>query len=353
MKRWLFTALSFAAVIGVSIYAVASGAPEGVDLAIPPQAHFLAFLAFAVELGARSLKLSWSAKAVGTTLPFVTALRTSLGGDFGASITPARVGAEPARYLILAEAGIGASDALVILYAELFFEMLSLAAVVVLLMVVFDATSIASVTMMSVIGGYAAFVLGVGAIGVLLARRRVDAEPPTWARRLRLHGKRWESVQAWLARLRMTVDAFRRMRPGWGALSLLASVTHVAVRLTVLPAIVYSATKASVPLAPLAVWPMGIIYGAGVVPAPGGGGAVELAFRATLGRVIPASVFGAALVWWRFYTFYLYIALGALVAGNTALRAVREVEDVEEELERSADTPSAGVDSQVESRSAK
>jgi hypothetical protein len=61
---------------------------------------------------------------------------------------------------------------------------------------------------------------------------------------------------------------------------------------------------------------------------------VELAFRAALGRVIPPGLFAASLVWWRFYTFYLYIALGALVAGNTALRAVREAEEVEEELER-------------------
>jgi uncharacterized membrane protein YbhN (UPF0104 family) len=82
------------------------------------------------------------------------------------------------------------------------------------------------------------------------------------------------------------------------------------------------------------IWPLGIIYGAGVVPAPGGGGAVELAFRAALGRVIPAAVFASALVWWRFYTFYLYIAVGALVAGNLALKAVRDVEEAEEELER-------------------
>ncbi|HKN64825.1 MAG TPA: hypothetical protein VJW73_01025, partial [Gemmatimonadaceae bacterium] len=69
-------------------------------------------------------------------------------------------------------------------------------------------------------------------------------------------------------------------------------------------------------------------------PAPGGGGAVELAFRAALGSVIPAHVFPAALLWWRFYTFYIYIALGAIVAGRIALRAVRKTEEMEEELER-------------------
>jgi hypothetical protein len=36
------------------------------------------------------------------------------------------------------------------------------------------------------------------------------------------------------------------------------------------------------------------------------------------------SVLGGALVWWRFYTFYLYVVLGALAAGSTVLRALRE-----------------------------
>jgi uncharacterized protein (TIRG00374 family) len=282
---------------------------------------------------ARSFKLTWSAKAVGTRLPFGTSVRTSLGGDFGAAITPARAGAEPARFLILAEAGIPAADAMVILYAELFFEMISLAVVVVAIALIFDASSNAFLAMVGVVGGYAAFVLGLGALAVVLANRNLGDEPPSWAIRLRLHGKRWEIVQRWFGRVRTVVQAFKTMHRGWATASLLASIVHVAVRFTILPSIVYSATTAAVPLAPLVVWPLGIIYGAGVVPAPGGGGAVELAFRAALGKVIPPDVFGAALVWWRFYTFYIYILLGALVAGNTALRAVREAQDMEEELE--------------------
>lgn len=334
MKRWLLTALSFAAVIGVSVYAVRSGASQNVELRIPLRAHLLAFAAFAAEVLARSLKLTWSARAVGSRLPLTTSLRTSLGGDFGASITPARMGAEPARFLILAEAGLPAADAMVILYTELFFEMISLAVVVTAIAMLFHASGKAFFAMIGVVGGYALFVLGLGVIGYILSRRDVREEPPGWAQRVRLHGKRWELVQRWFARVRTTVDAFRDMRLGWGTLSLLASIVHVAVRFTILPAIVYSSTSALVPVAPLVIWPLGIIYGAGVVPAPGGGGAVELAFRAALRGVIPATTFAASLVWWRFYTFYLYIALGALVAGNTALRAVREAEEMEEELER-------------------
>ncbi len=334
MKRWILTAFSFAAVLGVSVYAVLNGAPAGISLTIAPHAHLLAALAFAVEVGTRALKLTSSAKAVHTRLSFGTALRTSLGGDFAASITPARVGAEPARFLILAQAGVAASDAMVVLYLELFLEMISLAVVVVALTLAFDATNRAFLAMIGVVGGYAVFVLGLGVLGVILSRRNLGQQPPTWARRIRLDGKRWDIVQNWFVKVRTTVDAFKTMHYGWASLSLLASITHVAVRFTILPILVYTLTDRPVPLAPLVIWPLGIIYGAGVVPAPGGGGAVELAFRAALGKVIPPDIFGAALVWWRFYTFYIYIAIGALVAGNTALKAVRDVEEAEEELER-------------------
>ena len=67
----------------------------------------------------------------------MTALRTTLAGDFGASITPARSGAEPARFLVLAEAGVPTPSALVVLFAELFLEALSLATVVIIVAIVF------------------------------------------------------------------------------------------------------------------------------------------------------------------------------------------------------------------------
>ena len=50
----------------------------------------------------------------------------------------------------------------------------------------------------------------------------------------------------------------------------------------------------------------------------------------------PARIFGAALVWWRFYTFYLFILLGALAAGGTVLRALRDDDVTEQETEEDA-----------------
>ena len=319
-KRWVYTAVSFAAVLGVSAYFIVGWLRAGSTIGLPWRAHLLALAAVVIEILTRTWKITWSAKAARIRLKFTTALRTTLAGDFGASITPARSGAEPARFLVLAESGVPTSSALVVLYAELFLEALSLATVVAIVAIVFR---------------HAGFVVGVATIAILLSRRPGGDSAPRWARRLWLGGKRWVIVQRWLAKVRTTVESVQHIEARWAAGAYLMSVAHVSMRLCVLPALVLGA-GATAPLAPLALWPLGLLYGAAVVPAPGGGGAVELAFHAALAGVIGTSLFAAALLWWRFYTFYLYIILGAIVAGDTALRALRKADELEEELETAA-----------------
>ena len=334
-KRWAFTAASFAAVIGISIYMIVGWWHAGSTIALPLEAHLFAATAVAIEIVSRSWKITWSAKAAGIDLGFGTALRTTLAGDFGASITPARSGAEPARFLVLAEAGVPTSSALVVLFAELFLEALSLATVVVVVAIVFRHAGIVLGALVGVVGAYAGFVLGIAAVAIVLSRRHVHDAPPRWARRVGLGGKRWAVIQRWFSQIRTTVDSVKHIDVRYATGSYLMSVVHVAMRLCVLPGLVLGA-GAHAPLAPLALWPLGLLYGAAIVPAPGGGGAVELAFRAALAGVIGNSLFAAALLWWRFYTFYIYILLGAVVAGNTALRAVRKTAEMEDEFERAA-----------------
>ena len=335
-KRWLFTALSFAAVIGASVYFIARWWGEGTSINLPLTAHLLAIACVATEVISRSWKISFGARAIGLKLPFMTSARTCLAGDFGASVTPARSGAEPARFLVLAEAGIPASQALVVLYMELFLEMFSLATVVAVVAIIFREAGAVLGALVGVVGLYSAFVLGVAALAYMLAKRPPRSKPPGWARALFLNERRWHVVERWLAQVRITIEALRNVEMKWVVASYFASVVHVGVRLFVLPAIVYSA-GGTAPLAPLALWPLGFLYGAAVVPAPGGGGAVELAFSAALRNVIGFRLFAPALLWWRFYTFYIYILLGALAAGRTAVRALKKRDELEEELERGED----------------
>lgn len=330
--RWLVTALSFAATLGASVYVVWSSWPaSGASVALPWLAHLLGGGAFVLELLSRAWKIQLSARALHIPLRFGAALRVCLGGDFGAAITPARTGAEPARYLVLTEARVPPAGRLLILFAELFLEILSLAIVALALALLFRGGGRALTGIQGLVGGYAAFVIGLGLAGMALARRNASGPPPRWAGALGLHAGRWRTIQRSLRQLRTSVAGVRDARMGMMALALLASVTHVVARVLVLPGLVYGAVlagQAVLPMtrataAPLVLWPMALQYGGVVAPAPGGGGFIEAVFGATLKSAIPPVLFGASLIWWRVYTFYAYVLLGGLATGRTVLHAVR------------------------------
>lgn len=323
VARWLLVAASFTATLGISAYILWSGwAKGGAPPEIPLAAHALALAAVVAEILTRTIKIQWSAAALRIPLSFLAALRVCLGGDFGASITPSRSGAEPARFLVLAEAGVPAAGSILILFTELFLEMTSLCLLCALLAVAFHGSGEVVSLMIAMIGGYAAIVLSLGAFGYFLAHRGADGPPPPWARSLGLGDGRWRVVQRALHSLRSGIAALKsaRLLPMCGAF--VASMVHVSLRLAVLP-IVALAMDPTLPVAKLVLWPLVFLYGGAVAPAPGGGGAVEFGFKFAFSGVMSPSVLGGALVWWRFYSFYLYVVLGALAAGSTVLRALR------------------------------
>lgn len=322
--RWLLVALSFALALGISLWVVVSSWPHGGGaLSLPGRAHLVALMLTCAEILARAVKLMWCARALRFRLTLRPAIRTTLGGDFGAAITPSRSGSEPARFLILSEAQVGTANTLLLLFTELALEAVSLAIVAVLLVMIFPHAGGALASVVGVVGGYAVFVLSTIGVGTLLARRRAHGPPPRWAEAIGLHAGRWRGVQRAIRQLRDGMRAARTANKRWVFGALLVSVLHVVARISILPALVYAATR-NVPLAPLVLWPLALSYGAGVAPAPGGGGVIEVVYRATLGSVIPPALLGASLVWWRFYTFYLPMLLGAIVAGRAVLRAVRD-----------------------------
>jgi len=329
LTRWIVTTLSFLAAVGASVVIVWRTWPAGGgSVSLPLLAHGLAAGALVAEVAFRAWKVQLSARALRLPLGFGAAVRVSLGGDFAASITPSRSGAEPARYLVLAEARVEPLGRLLILFTEILLEMLSLGTVAIVLALVFRGAGAALAGLVGLVGGYAAIVLGVGALGMALSHRNAHGPPPPWATRIGLHAGRWRGIQRSLRQLRGSVEAVRGARLGTMTAAYVMSVLHVVARMCVLPSLVYGA-RAGLPfnettLAPLVVWPLALQYGAGVAPAPGGGGVVEAAFTAVLRRDIPVRLFGASLIWWRFYTFYAYLPLGALAAGRTVLRALRQ-----------------------------
>ena len=322
-SRWLLAIVSFAAAIGVSLYIVFTSWPHGHNaVTVSVGAHAVLLGVALLELGMRGCKVALSAASLRIPMRFNTALRASAGGDFGAAITPARSGAEPARYLIMSEDGMPSASIILVIFAELFLEMISLAVVALAMFLVFRGSGAMIMGMVGLVAMYATFVLGIGALGFALARRGAAGPPPRWAQRIGLNAGRWRVVQRSLRQLRSGIEGMKHMRFGIASLALGASILHILLRLAILPIIVYSfGVKA--PVAPLILWPIALTYGSVVVAVPAGGGLIEVAFRETLGNAIPGWIFGASLLWWRFYTFYLYIILGAIAAGGTVMRALR------------------------------
>jgi uncharacterized protein (TIRG00374 family) len=269
-----------------SAYIIRSSWSRRARVGLPLWGHVACFTAAFLELFCRSIKVRLSAAALRIPLNVRTSLRVSLGGDFGGSITPARSGAEPARFLILREAGLPVADTLVILFLELFLEMLSLAALAVGLAFVLGSSSNEVRGLVGMVTAYSMFVIGAGAVGYVSAHRWAHREAPSWLRQLGVTDHRWHAVQLSLRHLRANVTKMRTARWWLMAASLFFSIMHVLMRLSVLPIVVY-ALGARIALGPLVLWPLAIIYGGAAAPVPAGGGLIEVAFRGALNDHIP------------------------------------------------------------------
>lgn len=310
----------------------------GAPLGLPWGTHLLLLVAVAAEILFRVLKIVLSARAIGVPTPFGVAARTVLGGDFAASITPSRSGAEPARFLILTEAKTPVASVLLILFLELFLEMCSLALLAIVFGIVWRDESGMIRGLLATVAVYALGVLGTGGLAVLVAQRRANGPTPTVLRLVGMNAGVWRKIQLSLRSLRGSLGSLRRAHVGLMGAALSCSVLHVLARLVTLPIIVYTYGEHT-PLSALVLWPMALLYGAAVAPAPGGGGVVELVFKAALGGVLPTRLVATSLIWWRVYSFYIYIAIGAVAAGRTVMRALRNrsgAREVEQDQESTA-----------------
>jgi hypothetical protein len=306
---------------------------------LSPMGHLLAASALTVEIVSRTLKFKFMAMSLRTPFALTTALRAVLGGDFAAGITPSRLAAEPTRFLVLHESKMRTTDAVLLLFSELFLEMASVFIVALACAMIFHGAGAIVGGVFIVAGLYAALVFVVGAAGYQLAHRKARGRVPRWARAVGINAGAWRGVQRWLRQLRTGMQALRGATPGMLTAAFLTSLLHVIARLAVLPLLLLS-FGVRLPFAPIVLWPMALIFGGNAVPAPGGGGLVEVGFKAALGDLIPPTYFAATLIWWRFYTFYALIVLGALAAGRTVMRAVSSSEKRGTRAGRSA--PQAG-----------
>ena len=307
MIRRLFVALSLTGVAVATVLVLRrSGGPEALFV-LPVGNHMAALGAMVLEVLLRAVRFVILGAVMGAGVPMAVATMAQLAGDGGGAVTPSRSGSDPAKALILSRHRIRGGHIGALLVGEVVAEaaLLPVCALVMALWLEVPLTPMVATLSWSV----AALTL-VG-LAVRLAPTR-DSSAPRLLQRLGVTGPRWERVVTVAADFRQAARALRRMSPVHLLLLGGATVGHIAARLATLPALAGS-EFAMANLAELLGWPFFLLYGAPLIPLPGGGGAIEAVFAELVGGYLPREQLGALTFWWRFYTFHLFALVGWLV----------------------------------------
>lgn len=295
-----------------------------------PKGYLLlaAALAFLPWLTNTLRLLLWT-RFLGHDLGFAESFRITLATQLGSAVTPTATGGEVIRMGLLVERGVPPGVAFSIttlasLEDGLFF-LLSLPAALLVL----SSTRLPALPGIGAAGGGALRALLIGGT-VLFAVWFV------W--RLVVLGRLGERPRA--VGLRWTAATRRRIRAGWTetrhawrlilrrgkrrfALTFALTAVQWSARYSVITAL---AAFLGAPVDPFLFFALQWVVFTlmSFVPTPGAAGGAEGAFYLVFGGVLPGAVIGIATAGWRFLTFYLQLALGALLfAGLTARAAAR------------------------------
>jgi uncharacterized membrane protein YbhN (UPF0104 family) len=266
--------------------------------------HLAAFGCVALELLGRATRIVLLARGVNASLSLPDAATTQIAADGAAAVTPSRVGADPAKLLVLGRAGIDLPRAGAILVGEALAEALVLALVVIAIALIVGPPGRVALAALS-------YALSTGLL-VLLALRATGPHRKRMLRLLPMPG-RWRVRM--LPTLRHFTDATGMLQhlPALIKTGIaLTTLLHMSARVALLP-ILCIGTVSSAHLPALTAWAFALLYAGALIPLPSAGGAIEVGFAAALRDLIPPASLIPVLIWWRIYTFYLGALTGTLV----------------------------------------
>lgn len=274
--------------------------------------HLICLALVGIDLVARTWRIQWILDGLHFRIPFGQLFAVNVIGDAGAAITPLRLGGEPARLAALAHDGVPLSAGLVALGFEV-------------------------VVMWPVIIAVA------GGLAVLYAPDWWHAARPALAHTVR---SAWPWVAVVVAasaagwwggrRLAPRVShlmrrgmrralAYGRRMPRWPLLAgIPLTLVSLAARVAILPVLALALPNPPA-LGPLCFASFALLYAQLLLPTPSGAGVVELGF---LGGAVGdlGEHYGSILLIWRFYTTFVLVALGVVLAarhyGRAALSAL-------------------------------
>ena len=260
--------------------------------------HIFAILLLGVDCVARAWRIQLATRAAGGRLAFHDALRLNLYGEAASTLTPNRLGGEPARFLGMTWSGLRVVMALVALGVEVAAEwpVFGVIAVALAAYYVPDWSQAAD--------RFLSHSLARDLLGIELIALVVLLLIWILQRLVRPGAIRHRVRRQWRVAL-----AHVRRAPWWvlfgGAL---LTVISLGARALILAALVWGRHDAP-PFTVMFFGSLALLHAPLVVPLPSGGGGIEVAFLSGF-----AGDFGSTqvtmLLLWRFYTTILLTVLG-------------------------------------------
>jgi uncharacterized membrane protein YbhN (UPF0104 family) len=268
--------------------------------------HLFALLLLALDCLTRVWRIQLATWAAGGALSFTDALRLNLYGEAASTLTPNRLGGEPARFLGLTWSGVRPVTALVALGVEVAAEWPVFGLIVLALGVHYipDWSERA--------GRW---------LGHSLARDLVTVELVALVVLLAIYGlqrlARAGAIRHRVRRQWRVAIAHVRRAPWWvlGAGAVLTFVSLTA-RALVLPALAWGMPGAP-PFGEMFFGALALLQAGLVVPLPSGGGGIEVAFLSGFAGDFPPGQSVMMLLLWRFYTALLLTILGVYLLVRT------------------------------------
>ena len=260
--------------------------------------HVFAILLIGVDSVARAWRIQLVTRAAGGRLAFRDALRLNLYGEAASTLTPNRLGGEPARFLGMTWSGLRVVMALVALGVEVAAEWPVFGAIAVALAAYYvpDWSQAAD--------RFLSHSLARDLLGIELIALVVLLVIWTLQRLVRPGAIRHRVRRQW----RVALAHVRRAQ--WWVLFVGAVLTVISLgaRALILAALAWGSRDAP-PFAVMFFGSLALLHAPLVVPLPSGGGGIEVAFLSGF-----AGDFGSSqltmLLLWRFYTTILLTVLG-------------------------------------------
>jgi glycosyltransferase 2 family protein len=316
-----------------------------------PRGYLLAALALTLTPWLTGTARLWLwTRFAGVRLPLRELFRMTLVVDLGAAASPTAIGGEAFRWGMLMRHGVAPGTAASVTLLPKLEDAVFFAVAVPTAFVWTGAWRFTGMLPGARTLGANALVVMAGAVvialvSVMAVRAVLRGRAGGRARRrgLRLWGRSRRRARRTAREAAAVFGLVRRRGRARFAVGLTFTAVHWAARYSVISML---ALFLGVPFDPLLFWLLQWVVFTimSFVPTPGATGGAEIAFTAVYAALLPAGVIGIATAAWRLFTFYVPVALAALVFAVTGMPGLSR-DDTPRHLQQRGFLPTAPDDS--------